>query len=154
MEMIYMNRNYIKEHPKARKTLRIIGFIVLPVGLALMIIADIFFFMGDTSLFFLNFIGAPFIFIGAVCLMYGFMKTVSSYVAGETTPVISGSANYIYEGIKNVDKKVCPNCNELNDTNSHFCKKCGTSLDAKCPNCGEIVSAEDTFCKNCGKKLR
>lgn len=38
-----MNRNYIKEHPKARKTLRIIGFIVLPVGLALMIIADIFF---------------------------------------------------------------------------------------------------------------
>lgn len=43
MEMIYMNRNYIKEHPKARKTLRIIGFIVLPVGLALMIIADIFF---------------------------------------------------------------------------------------------------------------
>ena len=86
--------------------------------------------------------------------MYGFMKTVSSYVAGETTPVISGSANYIYEGIKNVDKKVCPNCNELNDTNSHFCKKCGTSLDAKCPNCGEIVSAEDTFCKNCGKKLK
>ena len=50
-----MNRNYIKEHPKARKTLRIIGFIVLPVGLALMIIADIFFFMGDTSLFFFYF---------------------------------------------------------------------------------------------------
>lgn len=149
-----MNRKYIKEHPKARKTLRIIGFIVLPIGLTLMIIADIFFFMGDTSLFYLNFIGAPFIFIGAVCLMYGFMRTVSGYVAGETTPVISESVNYIYEGIKNSDKKVCPNCKELNDASSHFCKKCGASLDDKCPDCGEVVSVEDTYCKNCGKKLK
>lgn len=149
-----MNRNYIKEHPKARKVLRIIGFITLAIGLSLMITAEINFFSGNTSLFFMNFIAVPFIFIGAVCLMYGFMRTVSGYVAGETTPVISGSANYIYEGIKNVDKKVCPNCKELNDASSHFCKKCGASLADKCPNCGEIVSVEDTFCKKCGKKLK
>ncbi len=149
-----MDRKYIKEHPKVRIALRIIGFITLAIGFSLMIIAEVNFFNGNMSLFFMNFIGAPFVFIGAVCLMYGFMRTVSGYVAGETTPVISESVNYIYDGIKNSDKKVCSNCKELNDDSSHFCKKCGTSLDAKCPNCGEIVSAEDTFCKNCGKKLK
>lgn len=149
-----MDRKYIKEYPKVRIALRIIGFITLAIGLSLMIIAEVNFFSGNMSLFFMNFIGAPFVFIGAVCLMYGFMKTVSGYVVGETTPVISESTNYIYEGIKNSDKKVCPKCNELNDASSHFCKKCGTSLDDKCPNCGEIVSVEDTFCKNCGKKLK
>lgn len=149
-----MNRKYIKEHPKVRIALRIIGFITLAIGLSLMIIAEVNFFNGNMSLFFMNFIGAPFVFIGAVCLMYGFMRTVSGYVASETTPVISESTNYIYEGIKNSNKKVCPNCNELNDASSHFCKKCGASLDAKCPNCGEVVSVEDTFCKNCGKKLK
>ena len=149
-----MDRKYIKEHPKVRIALRIIGFITLAIGLSLMIIAEVNFFNGNMAVFFMNFIGAPFVFIGAVCLMYGFMRTVSGYVAGETTPVISESVNYIYDGIKNSDKKVCSNCKELNDDSSHFCKKCGTSLDAKCPNCGEIVSAEDTFCKNCGKKLK
>lgn len=149
-----MDRKYIKGHPKVRIALRIIGFITLAIGLSLMIIAEVNFFNGNMSLFFMNFIGAPFVFIGAVCLMYGFMRTVSGYVAGETTPVISESVNYIYDGIKKSYKKVCSNCKELNDDSAHFCKKCGTSLDAKCPNCGEIVSAEDTFCKNCGKKLK
>lgn len=149
-----MDRQYIKEYPKARLALRIIGFITVGIGLVLTIISVANFFMGNLSVFFLGFIGLPLIGIGSACLIYGYMRTVSGYVAGETTPVVGESVNYIYDDIKNASKKKCPQCGELNDEDSQFCKKCGKQLIAKCPKCGKAIDADDIFCKGCGTKLK
>lgn len=57
----------------------------------------------------------------------------------------------------------CPNCGEMNPSDSAFCKKCGATLTPTaaeagpktktCPNCGETLSGNAEFCNACGTKL-
>ncbi|MDO5295223.1 MAG: DUF6273 domain-containing protein [bacterium] len=52
-----------------------------------------------------------------------------------------------------VKERECPSCHTVNDIDSRFCRKCGTSLVSLCPNCGAEYHDEDTFCSKCGHRL-
>ena len=52
----------------------------------------------------------------------------------------------------------CPNCHSPNRPGSHFCVRCGSTLDVAdantCPRCGVSVRAGAGFCSACGFALR
>lgn len=139
-----------------RRVLRIVGFCFLVPGIVLVFIglADFFSSLGSFGSFPAKspgfiFAGMPLIFIGLVCLMYGFMGTMARYQAGEIAPVAKDTINYVADGVEgevedlarsvakgmnsaNTAKErilvLCPKCKAKNDEDSKFCKKCGESL--------------------------
>lgn len=171
-----INNIETKNHRTAKIILRIIGFILLPIGLTLSIIGLVSFFESANSLgqqkpelFYMLFIGGPLVFIGLACLFISFMKNISSFTASQTAPVAKNVANYIIDGtsdslsnaaskvfdkIKNNDvKPVCPKCGEVNEIGAKFCDKCGSKLFKTCPKCGEVNDPDSSFCRKCGNKL-
>ena len=170
-----MNREFLQKHPKAKKSFKIMGLIFLPVGIFCIITAFIDFFVAISSgkapnLFFLFFIGFPFIFVGIVTLSLGFMKEINSYVASESAPVSKDVANYMLDGTREetintvsdvastikgetINKEIiCPSCGTKNEKGAQFCDHCGKSLIKKC-RCGEINDIDSIYCRKCGNKL-
>lgn len=152
-------------HNKVKSILKIIGFICLPIGIVLLLCGTITFFRGDTSKFFLNFIGVPFVFIGAVCLITGFMRELNKYVADENTPVIADAARKVIDGtreetvktakaVRAEDKPVCHSCGMVNEIGANFCDNCGAPLNKICPECGEANDGDANFCRKCGAALK
>ena len=160
---------YLKEHPKAKRNLKIIGFIALFLGIVLLVIGMVDFFksflsQGEhmPSLFFLNFIGIPLIGIGSACLRFGFLKEINEYTSSEVTPVATDATNYILNGTREELSKtikstkqtnICPNCQKENDPSAAFCNNCGTKLKSVCPHCGKENPSGAKFCSFCGKEL-
>ena len=151
------------KHKKIKIVLRVIGFICLPVGIILLLCGTIPFFSGDVSTFNLNFIAMPLIFVGAVCLMWGFMREVNKYVTDENLPVVTDAANKILSDTREETVKtaaqikeklpVCGRCGEVNEKGANFCDRCGAPLKKKCADCGEMNDSDAKFCRNCGKQL-
>jgi hypothetical protein len=78
--------------------------------------------------------------VGSTILRYGYIGTVSKYVADETGPAISSVSKSIFTGVKEaggIDLNVpsnekimikCRNCGTLNDEHATYCDNCGSSL--------------------------
>lgn len=167
-------RKYLKEHPKAKKKMKVAGWIVLPIGGILAIVGFIDFFLSfETAsmphLFFLLFIGLPMIGIGASLLKFGYMKEVGEYIAGETAPIAKDVTNYMLDGTreelsKTVDalrgKKatskvnICARCGEENPEDALYCSRCGSKIVLNCPYCGKQIDDGASFCSYCGKRIQ
>lgn len=155
------------KHNKNKKTLKIVGYCTLIPGVILTIIGFISFFVSSSSmempsLFFLDFIGIPLIFVGSTCLRFGYRREVATYIKNESVPV----AKELYQDLKpevndlvgtikgeKAQNKICPKCQTVNDSDSRFCDACGTPLIKTCPNCNSLVDFDDKFCPRCGNKL-
>lgn len=159
-----------KNAEKTKRKLKVIGFPTLIIGILCAVIAFVNFFVSigsisKPSLFFLFFIGFPFIFVGSNCLRMAYMDKVARYTAGQAAPVAKDSVNYMIDGTKDSitsvikdirdDKKEkeCFKCGTLNDYDAKFCKKCGNSFVKECKYCGEENEADAVYCDNCGKEL-
>jgi len=162
----------LRNNTKAKFILRIIGFIALALGLILTIVAFVDFFTSMTvgfqpSLFWMFFISFPLLFVGGVCLSFGYMKAVNAYVVGEQAPVMKDAANYILDGTrdevsetaqaiaKNIHQEggiICPRCHTKNEPGATFCDNCGAPLTKKC-SCGEVNDVDAKYCRRCGKLL-
>ncbi|MGN0824676.1 MAG: zinc-ribbon domain-containing protein [Candidatus Coproplasma sp.] len=163
-------------HEKTKKTLKIIGFILLGCG----VILDVIFFVDFISsfntfnhptLFFCGIIGLPMTGIGLMLLSIGFRREISSYMKNEGVPVINDAAQDLKPAVKAVteavketvrDEKsdissekptVCPACGKENQPKNNFCDGCGAQLYKVCPKCGARQEVGDAFCGNCGTKL-
>lgn len=165
-----MDQEKLKQNPKLRKKLRSYGWIILFIGILLFVIAVIDFFSGFNnmrmpSLSWLFFIAIPLIAVGSRFLSYGYMGAVSRYKSSEISPVAKDTINYLLDGTKesisgvvseikgNKQVVVCQACNEPNDHDAKFCKKCGTKVSKTCPNCQTENDQDARFCDNCGGKL-
>ena len=144
-------------HRDIRDVLRIIGPIVLGLGLLLIAIGMISFFgafgsFGPPKYFWCCFLGGPLLFVGIVMTSYGYMGRVARYTAGEMAPVAKDTFNYVAtestEGITAVASAIgegltaggvalggetkesvrCHKCNSVQDANAKFCDDCGTAL--------------------------
>lgn len=77
----------------------------------------------------------------------GLMGGLGSTIGNKVSEKIVGA----YSDNKN---QVCPKCNEVNDINAKFCKKCGSELGEKrCTNCGAELSFDAVYCSKCGKRV-
>lgn len=154
-------------HEETKKKLKIIGSVILGVGITLSAIGLISFFSAFGSdnfpkLFFLVFPGFPMIGIGASMLSFAYKREIMRYSKNESVPVINEAIEEVGPTVKKVvsgektsDKKTkkCPNCGAENPDKNKFCPECGATLDKICPTCGNTVDADDKFCPNCGTKL-
>lgn len=164
-------------HTKARRFFRIVGPLVVLIGILFMGIGLFDFFqafnsfsMGPTKFHYM-FIGMPLLFIGIVLCNLGYGSVAARYVAREMAPVTSDTFNYvgheIQDGVKEISRAVtegrieaiqevkihCKNCSAENDHNANFCSICGQTLKNTCNDCFEENPADANFCNKCGNEL-
>ena len=108
---------------KANRVLKIIGFIFLASGVLCEIIGLVDFFnvfasmFESPKLFFLNFVGMPFIVIGISCLSLGFRKQITEYSADQVAGVGKDLSNYMIDGTRDsLTKTVTSINNSINST--------------------------------------
>ena len=169
-------------HEQKRNVLRVIGPLVLGLGLLFMIVAFVDFarvmsgFGDRPRLFWCFFVGMPLVWLGFVLSSAAFAGAVGRYMAGESAPVAKDTANYLADGTKESVKTIatavgegfssgaglakqilvrCHKCNETNEATAKFCKSCGASLakTKPCPACNELNDPDAHFCDHCGKPL-
>lgn len=162
-------------HREIRKVLRVVGPLVLGMGLLFLVIALVDFFMAfggaePPKLFWCGFIGVPLLAFGGMICNFAFMVSISRYTANEIAPVGKDVVTYMADGTKDAMRDVaaavaagfktgapaskCPACNCSNDVSANFCKSCGRALPKfKNYECGEVNEADARFCDECGKEL-
>ena len=165
-------------HKRTRDLLRRIGPVVLGLGVLLMAIGMIDFFMcmgsfGRTpKLFWCNFLGMPLVFFGIVMTKIGYMSSISRYMAAESAPVAKDTFNYMADGTKegvrditsaireglvgeSGDEVCCPGCKAPNDHDARFCDACGDSmsLEKDCVACEAPNDHDAKFCDACGSSF-
>lgn len=148
-----INKKYVEEHPEIRKKLKIIGYICTIVGAIFFFVAAFSLLVGNTSPFFLGFIGIPLLGIGSTCLKYGYMHQVTNFVAGEVSPTISRTINTVKDNLTKCDVKYCPKCGFENSKEAKFCSSCGNSFYLICNKCNHTNNNEAKYCSECGEKL-
>ena len=177
-----MRRKIDPQHEDTRNLLRLVGVLVVGVGLLFTIIGVGSFFSAFGSFqspryFWCVFVGMPLLGLGSVICKFAFMGTVSRYIAGEVAPVGKDVVNYMVDGTKDsvrdlaaavsegidagrhnhaqAEDVCCPKCNHANDREALFCNNCGTRLATTktCPNCKNSNDLEAKFCDNCGRPL-
>lgn len=162
---------YLKDNGKSRHTLRVLGWIFLCIGVSSLLIGAItFVFVGMAGGFpilsmVLFSLGGFLSMAGSVCLFLGYMKKINHYMASQSTPVASESANYVLHDTRDEVKKtvdaikgtetsvICPNCGTKNEPGASYCDHCGTRLFKKCPSCGEVNDPDSDYCRKCGTHL-
>ncbi|MDR3263301.1 MAG: zinc ribbon domain-containing protein [Clostridiales bacterium] len=160
-----------EKHQRTKAILKIVGPIVLGVGIIMVIIGFVDFFsamgrFGAPKFFWLFFAGFPFLGIGGVLTMTAFRSEIVSYHTREAAPVINEFSENVVPAVKNFASAVkegisgtkdtaliCPTCGEKNQTDAKFCNTCGAPLKSVCTKCGEENAPASMFCKACGEKL-
>ena len=168
-----------QQHNRTKKKLRIVGGILLGVGVVCALVGFIDFaltFVNASnggarfpSLFFLAMIGIPMIGLGAGLLVFSYKKEIGRYIKNESVPVINEAAEELKPAVKSVvsavregikgdadeDKKefVCPHCGKVNLDDGAFCSFCGKPMQKTCPICGAKQSGENVYCGKCGTRL-
>lgn len=175
------NKSYEKKYDGFAKKLKIIGWILAPIGLICTIIAMVDFFMSTESwdsprLFFLSFIGLPLFGVGLMCLLFGYRRKITDFVVTQGAPVAKDFTNYMANetgdsiakvagkvaaevnrsakgGVEGVDSNTCCKCGTENPIGAKFCSNCGNALTKKCPYCGAENDDGAKYCNVCGKQL-
>ena len=165
-------------HNQMRGVLRVVGPMVLGLGVVLMLVGLGSFFssfgsFGPPRYFWCCFLGMPLIMVGLAMCKFGFMGAIMRYQAGEIAPVGKDAFNYMADGTQGGVKTVasaigaglsegrngttsrvpCPHCGHSNDADAKFCDECGSAMSKACPACGESNDADAKFCNACGAAL-
>ncbi len=168
-------------HKDVRTVLRLVGPLVVGLGLIFAAIGIGSFFMSFGSFeppryFWCAFIGLPLIGVGSTICKFAFMGAVTRYTANEIAPVGKDVVNYMADGTKDAVRDIagaigegfspsndnhevhvirCHKCNENNEASANFCKSCGTSLSKSvtCSSCHELNDPDARFCDNCGQEM-
>lgn len=153
-------------HTKNRKTLRIIGPILIVTGALCLLISLIDFFLSMGSmrppyLMILGFLGVPLLPLGFFLTTLGFMGKFARYQAGEVAPVAKDTFNYMadgtQEGVQTAAKAVGQGLAEgiapviataSINTDSQQTEK------IRCYKCNYAETLDAQFCSNCGTALQ
>ena len=166
-----------ESHQAIRNLLRVVGPLVLLVGVVFMAVGVVSFFssFGSSSpprFFWCCFVGMPLMFVGLVTSSAGFAGAVARYQANEIAPVGKDTFNYLADGTQDgvrtmanavasglasgaagaadSDGLVCHGCGAGNEAGSRFCDQCGEALEKTCPACGAVNDHAARFCDGCG----
>jgi len=175
-----MSQEIDPQHSDIRGLLRVIGPLVVGVGLIFTIIGISSFFSAFGGFepprnFWCAFVGLPLMAIGSGICKFAFMGAVTRYIADEVAPVGKDVVNYMVDGTKDsvrdltasmsegisegVQKHVhagkveaifCPKCEHINDAQALFCKNCGAPL-AKTRPCPNCNESNDPDARFCNR---
>lgn len=171
-----MSRLHDPNHDALRDTLRVVGPLVVLVGLGFTAVGIGSFFSsfgsfgGPPQYFWCAFVGLPMIAFGGMMCQFGYLGKIARYTAGEVAPVGKDVVNYMVAGTKDAMRDaagaigeglrgetvatVCGSCRTENEASSNFCKGCGASIASKaCPGCGQSNDADAKFCSQCGRAV-
>ena len=161
-------------HRKLRQVLRLVGPLVMGVGVIFAAIGLISFFssfgsFGPPRYFWCAFVGLPLIALGSAITKFAFMGSVLRYMSAESSPVGKDTFNYMAEGTQSgvrtmaravregflPEATACPHCGHGNDADAKFCDECGQpmSQEITCPQCSTVNRLGARFCNGCGHQL-
>lgn len=152
------------KHEKTKRTLKIVGIVLMAVGLVCDIVGfiDIFRAIHNESMPsvpFLLFIGLPMFGIGLILLIFGAHREIARYVKDESVPVINEASRELTPAVRAVvnaakgETVSCPACGANNEKDNAYCSACGKPLQKICPKCGSTQAGENAYCSKCGEKL-
>lgn len=161
-------------HRELRRWLRIVGPLMMVVGLVLVGIGLISFFSSFGSFeppryFWCAFVGLPLLGAGLPVTKFAFLGNILRYFSAESAPVGKDTFNYMASetksGVRDIAGAVregfagktisCPSCQQSNDAEARFCDNCGQPLTAEkvCQECSAINTADARYCNDCGSKF-
>ena len=161
-------------HRKLRQFLRLLGPLVVGLGLIFSAIGFISFFssfggFGPPRYFWCVFVGFPLIGIGTGITKFAFMGSVLRYMSAEAAPVGKDTFNYVAEGTQGGVRtmaravregfspatNVCTTCGHANDADAKFCDECGQPMagEVACERCSAMNRLGARFCNDCGSRL-
>ena len=165
-------------HNSIRDLCRIIGPLMLVVGILFIAVGMISFFAafggsGPPKLFWCAFIGMPLAAFGSIITKIGYMGKIARYMSGEISPVAKDTFNYMADGTQQGVKTVataigqgigagvaaagggepqtiirCHKCNNTQEEDAKFCSDCGTPLEKSKP-CPSCNELNDPDAKFC-----
>ena len=168
------------DHKDLRDVFRVVGPILLAIGILLIVITFVAFFSAISSggrprFFWCFFLAMPFIAVGGSLTKFGYMGKVARYVAEEVAPVGKDTFNYLADETSQGMEKIamaigsginagsiaketeiqCAKCNRPNAIDANFCKNCGSALQKSksCLECNELNSFDAKFCDKCGYRF-
>lgn len=160
------------QHGKIRSFFRLLGSVLLIIGVTCMLVAFIDFFtlqgFEEPKFFWLFFVAMPFLFVGFILSGLGFggaiakyesreyapiAKDAFNYLAKETTPVVKEIAKALQQGGTPKLSYTCHNCHQPNPSNAKFCNDCGKQLVLICRGCEQVNTNDAQFCNQCGNSL-
>ncbi len=144
-------------HKGIQKTLCTVGPILLGIGLVLIVIGLVSFFMafggsGSPKYFWCAFVGMPLTFVGGAMTSFGFLGKVARYQAQEIAPVAKDTFNYMAEGTKDGVKTMAGAIGQ-GLSEGGFGLGGASSTQVRCHKCNELVPADSKFCSRCGQPL-
>lgn len=164
-------------HVKARRGLRVLGVVLLCVGVVVLLIGLSAFVSaivnsGDFSheprmgRMFLMLPGLLMVGVGGQMCLLGWAGSIARYGVREGAPAaaegvnrvgmgaapgIRAAAGAIAAGVRDAGAGVaCPACAEVQDADAKFCDACGAAMGAVCGGCGASNEAGARFCDQCG----
>jgi hypothetical protein len=145
----------LRQQRGVRSALRVIGPLLLGIGLLLTIggMASFFSAFGSFGMptdFWMAFVGLPLMGVGWGITRFAYLGPATRYVAGEVTPTIRDTLGAL--GIGSA-RQTCAACGAENDSTARFCDSCGGALSAQCRSCGATNDADARFCDGCGAPL-
>lgn len=121
---------------KTNKAMKIVGPILIAIGLTLFIIGVSSMFTSDDGfpkLFFLTFIGIPVLAVGGWITMFAFRENLMRFHKNMTIPIAKETLEELAPTIKDLTKNeeqiTCPSCGKEIDKNSKFCNHCGNKIN-------------------------
>ena len=161
-----------EQHQKTRSFFRLLGPILLFIGVACICVALIDFFtlqgFEEPKFFWLFFIALPIIFIGFVLSGLGFGGSIAKYQSREYAPVAKDTFNYLAKettsGVREISNALqqgsasnlsstCHSCHQQNSINAKFCNHCGEKLVLICRSCQQENKIDAHYCNHCGSSL-
>jgi len=151
------------QHHQTRSALRVIGPLILIIGLVLTIVGLSGFFSAFGSgpsfggpppgmrRFFLAFIGLPMMAVGGAITKFAFMGSVARYVASEAAPVVKDTTNYMIDGTKDAVGDLAQSVGAGIAAGMSGDKPSDDTVD--CPGCGAACDSGARFCDQCGTAI-
>jgi hypothetical protein len=147
-----------RDHAGMRNALRVVGPVVLLVGIGFTLTGVLSFFsaFGNSSRgleppenFWCAFVGMPLVAIGSLICKFAFLGAVARYAANEVAPVGTDVVNYMADGTKDAIRDVAAAVGEgLRSEGSST-----PELVVRCKECDTDNDESAAFCDNCGKPL-
>ncbi len=142
-------------HKNLRDILRIIGPIVLGLGVLGIVIGIVSFFAafggsGPPKYFWCAFVGMPLLFVGGIMTSAGYMGKVARYQAQEMAPVMKDTFNYMADGTQDGIKTVASAIGQgLSEGGLNLGSQGQTKV--RCHKCNALVNIDAKFCDQCGQ---